>query len=489
MLSRGSSRSKEMAIRTALGSGIWRLIRQLLTESLVLSGAGGVLGLGLAAWSLAALSPIKASLNSAVLVFLLAISVATAVVFGLAPAFQAVKVDPISAIKSGPAGVGHSKTVRGTLVILEVALALVVVIAAGILAKSFGRLLQVEPGFNPHGLLTLRIAAPPSEDPNALFHRLTERLRPLPGVASIAAANALPLIADRANASRFYVPASPLINPDSLPVAQVRVVSPDYFRAMQIPLRSGRPFTERDLNQPVVIVNESLARRFWPGRDPVGARFVTGPWGPNPNWSTIIGVAGDVKQFGLDSEPSMDLYFPTLASTYLILRTSADPASLAGVAQREIQAVDRSLAVSDVRTMDQVLSQSASARRWSAALLSAFAALALLMSLGGIYSVISWVVAQRTREIGIRMALGAENKLLYGMVLAEGARLCAVGLAIGLPAAFALRRFLAGFAFDVNLADPLIYGGAVFLMMLAAMAACYIPARRASSIDPWLALR
>ena len=232
-----------------------------------------------------------------------------------------------------------------------------------------------------------------------------------------------------------------------------------------------------------------MARRFWPGQDPVDSKFVTGPWGPNPNWSTIVGVAGDVKQFGLDSEASMDVYFPSLAPARLILLTSADPLSLAGAVQREIQAVHPGLAVSDVYTMDQVLAQSAYSRRWTMGLLSAFAGLALALALVGIYGVMSWAVAQRTREIGIRMALGAERGQVLTMVILHGAKLCASGLAIGVAGSLALGRFVSGLTYNVSTADPLICCGASLLMTVAALLACYVPARRASRVDPLVALR
>jgi len=489
LLSRGSSRAKEMAIRTALGAGSRRLLRQLLTESLVLVLVGAAFGLGLARWSVAAFSPLHVTMDSAVLVFLLAISLLTSILFGLAPAWQALRIDPISAIKSGSAGNSRSGAGRGALVIAEFALAVMVIIGAGILTKSFSRLMRVDAGFNPHRVLTLRVSAPPSDKPEARFRRIAERLHAIPGVDSLAVANALPLIADRANAIRFSVPGNSLINPDSLPPAQARAVSPEYFRAMQIPILSGRAFTERDLNQPVVLINRSMAERFWPGRDPVGARFVTGPWGPNPNWSTIIGVAGDVKQFGLDSESSMDVYFPSLASSYLIIRALGEPSEIAGVVQREIQATDRGAALSDVRTMDQVLAGSASDRRWTTMLLGAFAALALLLALVGIYGLVSWSVAQRTREIGIRMALGAQTAQVRGMVIRQGAKLCLAGLAAGLVCAFVLRSVLAALAFGVSTADPLIYGGAALLITATALLASYLPARRASRIEPLAALR
>jgi putative ABC transport system permease protein len=489
LLSRASGRSREIAVRTALGASSWRLVRQLLTESVVLAAGGGALGLALAYGSLAVAAPVDAPLDSAVLLFLLGISTATGFACGLAPALQTLRSDTNSVIKSASQPGGGSANVRAALVVLEFALAVILVAGAGILVKSFQRLMRVDPGFTPGGLLTLRISVPPSRKPDALFHRMETSLRTLPGVESIAAANTLPLIANRGNATRFTVPGSPLINPDALPTAQIRAVSPEYFRSMRIPLRSGRTFTERDLNDPVVIINETMARRFWPGEDPVGRKFVTGPWGPNPNYSTIIGVAGDVKNFGLDSEASMDLYFPSLAPSYLVVKTSGDPAPLAGAVRREIQKIDPDLPVSDVRTMDEIVAQSARSRRWTMALLTVFAGLALLLALIGIYGVMSWLVTQRTREIGIRMALGAGRGQVLGMVIRYGIALSGAGMALGIGGALALRRVLSGLVFEVSTADPLIYGAVALLMLGVALLACYVPARRAARVDPLIALR
>ena len=285
------------------------------------------------------------------------------------------------------------------------------------------------------------------------------------------------------------MPGNPLINPDALPAAQLRVASPDFFKTMRIPLRTGRVFTERDLNQPVVIVNETMARRFWPGKDPVGQKYISGPWGPTPTWSTIVGVVGDVKQFGLDSDPTMDEYFPDLFVQFLVIRTTGDPSSLAAVVRRHIHAIDPDLPISDVQTMDEVMSESARSRRWTMGLLIAFAGLALVLALVGIYGVMSWSVAQRTREIGIRMALGAQSGQVLAMVLRYALRLTAIGLIIGIAVGFALRRVLASLVFDVSTADPLIYAGVVVLMLSAALLACYVPARRASRADPLTALR
>jgi putative ABC transport system permease protein len=475
LLSRAGGRAREIAIRIALGASLPRLVRQLITESMVLSAMGGMAGLALAQVGLRAFPSIQAPMDRAVLGFVAAVSVGAGLVFGLAPALHGMKTGK-------PGGLPH------VLVAAEFALAIMLVAGAGILVKSFARLMRVDPGFDPHGVLTLHLAVPPSRNPTQLFQRLESRMRALPGVESVASVNTLPLIATRSNTSRFHVPGSPLIDPNALPGAQVRVASPDYFRAMRIPLRAGRAFTARDLNDPVVIVNETFARRYWPGRDPVGARFITGVWGPTPQWSTIIGVVGDVKDFGLDSEPALCEYFPGTISNYLVVRAGNDGALPAAVS-REVRNVDSGVPITEVRSMDQVLAASAGARRWTMALLAAFAGLALLLALVGIYGVLSWTVAQRTREIGIRMALGADGRQVLGMVTGYGLRLSAAGLAVGLGGAWALRRVLAAFVFDVSPSDPAIYAAVAGLMLAVAGAACYLPARRASRVDPAIALR
>ena len=498
LLARASGRSREIAVRSALGAGGWRIARQLLTESVVLSGAGGAVGLGLGEIGLKLLSPVSTTLDFSVLLFLFAISIVTGLAFGLAPVIQALRSDPITVIKAGSVTGGGASGMRSVLVVVEFALAMVLVAGAGILMKSFLRLMNVDPGFNPHGLLTMRISAPQSRKPDVLFRRIEERVKQIPGVDSFAATNALPLTANHGNAGRFNVPGSPLINPDSLPAAQLRFVSPDYFSAMRIALHSGRGFNERDLaplrpspeapTESVVIINEGMARRFWPGKDAVGQKFITGPWGPNPTWSIIVGVVANVKQFGLDSEPSLDLYFPALVPLSIIVHTTGDPRSLIGPVRAAIQSVDTDLPVSEIRTMDQVVDESASSRRSTMALLASFAALALALALVGIYGVMSWSVAQRTREIGIRVALGATSGEVLGVVIRYGMKLSGIGLAVGLAGAFAVRRLLASLVFDVSPSDPLIYTGVAVLMFAVALAACYVPARRASRVDPLRAL-
>lgn len=489
LLARATSRSKEMALRAALGSGRWRIVRQLLVESLLLAGAGGGLGLLLGEWSLRTLAPVHVPLDSTVLLFVLGVCVAMATVFGLVPAVDAMRSDPNAVIKSGSLTGKGSGGIRASLVVVELALSVILLVGAGILVKSFARLMHVDPGFDPHRLLTFRLSMLPSRNPADLFQRIDERLRSLPGVESVAAVNTLPLVASRANTSRFNVPGSPMINADALPAAQLRTASPDYFRTMRIPLRAGRMFTERDLGQPVVIINETMARRFWPGRDPVGLKYIIGPWGPNPTWATIIGVVGAVKQFGLDSETSFDEYSPSLAPQVVIVRTSGDPSLLVSPVRTRIHAIDAGVPISDVQTMDQVMSESAHSRRWTMGLLAAYSALALLLSLVGIYGVMSWSTAQRTREIGIRMALGARSGEVLRMVLGQGLRLAAGGLCLGIIGGLVLRRMLSALVFDVSTADPLVYAAVVPLLLGAALLACYGPARRASREDPVAALR
>jgi putative ABC transport system permease protein len=488
LLSRAASRTKEMALRTALGAGAGRLIRQLLAESLLLSAMGGGLGLLIAKLSVARFSPVAAPLDAAVLWFLLAISLGTAALFGLIPALQAFAADPVTAIKSASVASGGSRRMRGALVVAEFAFALVLAAGAGTLVQSFVRLMHVDPGFEPHGVLSLRLSVSPSRDAASLFRRIDERLRTLPGVESVAASNALPLAANRANASRFNVPGSPLIDPNALPAAQLRVVTPDYFGAMRIPLRSGRAFTQKDYTAPVVIINETMARRFWP-RDPVGIQFVTGPWGPKPQWSTIVGVVGDVKQFGLDSEPTLDMYFAAPVANYVVVRAAGNLGALAQMASREIHGIDGEVPVSDVLTMDEVLDESARSRRWTMALLAAFAGLALALAAVGIYGVMAWMVGQRTREIGIRMALGADARAVRGMVVGYALKLSAMGMAIGIAGAFALRRVMASLVFDAGSNEAATIAAVAALMLAVAAVASYVPARRASRVDPSIALR
>jgi len=433
MLSRAATRRREFAIRIALGAGRWRVVRQSLAESIQLSLAGGAAGLLLAYAGLGFLlrlvppgliDPSTVHIDATTLAFLFAVSLATGIVFGIAPALQAAGQDPQEGLKDGGrtfnrgAGAG-----RDALVIAEFALALALLMGAGLFLHSFARLLHVNPGFEPANVLTLRVQLQVSaqEEANsqklkAFYERLELRLRSLPGVKAVAATNAPALATDRNNVMRFVVPGSPLMRPDMFPVAHRHLITQDYFRTLASPLR-GRTYTARDLDGPYVIVNETMARTFWPGEDAVGKRFITGPWGPNPSWSTIIGVAADIKQIGLDSERTNDFYFLWYEPTYLMLQTASDPLVLAPVVRKEIRSLDPGIAVSDFRTMDQLIESSTGPRRFSTALLSIFAALALLLAVIGIYSIMSWSVAQRTQEFGIRIAVGADSSGILKLIL------------------------------------------------------------------------
>lgn len=488
LLARSTARRREAAIRVAVGAGASRIIGQFLLECVLLALLGGAAGGLLAKVTLSLVLPSRALLDAKVLLVLVAGSVTTGILFGLAPVFEVLRLDPQAALKRA-AELHRSSHIRSALVILEFALTLTLVIGAAILAKSFAYLANEDPGFSPAGVLTASILTPPSDKPEQLFHRIEESLGSLPGVQTVAVTNALPLIANRANTSRFNVPGSPLIHPDALPAAQIRAVSPTYFSAMQIAVKAGRPFTERDLNQPVVIINETMARRFWPGRNPVGIKFITGPWGPKPLWSTIAGVVADVKDFGLDSERSLDIYHPTLAAEYVVIKTQGDPLALAPSVRRVLRAAAPELAISEIRSMGEIAHEAARRRRVTLYLLAAFACVALMLALVGISGLMYWTAAQRRRELGIRMALGAQRRQVVALILRRGAYLTLAGLGLGLGGSFALRTVMASFVYGVNPGDPLIYVLVMAALLLAALCACYFPARQASRRDPMASLR
>jgi putative ABC transport system permease protein len=501
LLSRAATRKREFAIRIALGAGRWRIVRDSLAESIQLSLAGGAAGLLVAYAGLQALlrlapadllDPASIHMNIASLVFLLAVSLLTSVFFGIVPALGAARLDPNEGLKEGGRSISRgSGAGRNALVIIEFALALVLLMGAGLLIRSFARLLHVDPGFRTANLLTLRFEPsgfPDSQTLRSFYERLETRLKSLPGVNAVAATRALPLAAERSEAQRFVVPGSPLMRPDVFPVAQLHRITPDYFRTLGITLH-GRTYNARDLDQPYVIVNETMARTFWPGEDAVGKRFIIGPWGPNPDWATIIGVAADVKQLGLDSERTNDFYFLSYGPRYLILQTAFNPLALAPAVRREIQALDPSAPVSDFRTMEQVLAASTGPRRFSVLLLSIFAFVALALAVIGIYGIMSWSVAQRTQEIGIRMAVGADARGILKLILGRGLKLSAIGLVLGLTATMALTRLLSTQLFEISPHDPWVFTAVSALMLAVTTAACYLPARRATKVDPIATLR
>jgi putative ABC transport system permease protein len=505
-LARASAREKEMAVRAALGAGRPRLIRQLLSESLTLSGAGGALGLLLALWGrdlLAKAGPAgvpslrDVSIDGRVLAFSALISILTGLIFGLVPAFQSSTVCLSESLQRGTRTGGTSRRtsrLRGSVVVIQLALALIVLTGAGLLVKSFVRLVGVDPGFSKKNLLTARIDLSASEHRNLgqFFEQISDRLRALPGVKTVGLINDLPLSPEAALKTRFVAERSPLSSPGEYPVAELRLTGPDYFRAMGIPLLKGRYFRSWAEEQQLasVIINETMARRFFPHQDPLGQRLNLGPEAPRPSWVSIIGVAGDVRDFGLANEPQNDIYFDAAdSSMYVVLRTASDPSGLASAVRRVVQSADPDVPVTQVVTGEELVSGDLASRRFSMGLLGLFAGMALILSAIGIYGVISYGVAQRTHEIGIRMALGAERVQVLNLVVRQGLLLTCVGVAIGLAGAFGLSRFLATLLYDVKPTDPATFGTVSLVLAAVALLASFIPARRATKVDPMVALR
>jgi predicted permease len=518
LLVRNAAREREVAVRTALGASHWRLIRQLLTESVLLSLCGGIVGLlcaigglkGLMAFAPPDLGVLHdAELNRWVLGFTVCVCVAAGLACGALPALQALKTNLNDVLKQGSKGASArgSHQVHNALVVAEIAMALVPLIGAGLLLRSFQHLLSVEPGFQTDRVLTINVpqAALTLAQVNQLtaaqqielgqkqsqqFEQIAQQIQTLPGVKSVGAIDDLPLGSQLRQASRFVIEGRPIPPTDARPILQFRTVSLGYFSAMSIPLLKGRSFTPDDWKlQNVTVINQAMARRFWPDGDFLGKRINLCSMYPTPCWSSIIGVVGDVHQFGLDGEPTFDAYFSGGWTPFFVIRTSSDPASLTPAVADIIRKVDASLPVTQVMTMEDLLSSSVSPRRFSAVLIGIFAGLALLLAAVGIYGVMSYVVGRRTHEIGIRMALGAQPSDVRRLVVNRGVKLAVAGVAIGLAGAFALTRLLSSLLFGVSPADPLTFAGVALLLTGAAMLACYVPARRAMRVDPLVALR
>jgi putative ABC transport system permease protein len=508
LLVRAASRQKEIAIRTALGASRLRVLRLLLTESLMLSLAGGCLGLLLAFWgteALIALAPDniprlnEVGVDASVFGFTLAVSLVTGVFFGLIPAVHASKPDLNEALKEGSRGSMGStagKRTRSVLVAVEVALSLVLLIGAGLMIKSFVRLQQMNLGFDPDNVLAVDLSLSSSRYPEdrqqiAFFQEALERLQSLPGVKSAGATTGLPLTLSLSG-SDFRIEGRPDPEAGKEMIINTRSVSPDYFGTLRVSLIKGRDFSDRDKSDApkAAIINNDLARIYFPNEDPIGKRIT---FDDGESWISIVGVIGDVKQLGLDSSAKPEVYFPYLqvaaSSMSLVVRTTSDPLSLAGAVKSQIQTIDKDLPIDDAKTMQQLLAESLSGRRFNMLLLTVFAMVALVLAIVGIYGVMSYTVTQRTHEIGIRVAIGAQSRDVFRMVIGQGMMLAMIGVAFGLVGAFALTRLMTTMLFGVEPSDPATFISIAVLLTIVALAACYIPARRATKVNPLLALR
>ncbi len=515
LLARAGAREKEIAVRTSLGANPIRLVRQLLTESVLLSLLGGLLGLLLAFWGVTALSNAAPaglaktgdiSLDWRVLAFTFVISVATGILFGLAPALTSVRQDLNSTLKtSGRSTTGNRgrSRLRNLLVISEISACVVLLIGAGLLLRSFMKLNQVNPGFRTDHILTLQLSLPATRYPGLkvaqFYQQLADRTAQLPGVQSAGMCRFLPLSGADASLN-FQIEGQAPKSPGEQPRAKYRSVSPGYFSAMGIPLLQGRMLarTDSDRTPKVVLLNQTAARLYWPNEDPIGKRILSGV--DDNAWSTIIGVVGNVKHSGLDAVTNPETYYDYLqlppddmgaieGTMSLVVRTAADPTNLIATIRNEVHSLDPDLPIFNVQTMENVVHGSVAQPRFRTLLLGGFAALALILAAVGLYGVISYSVAQRTNELGVRSAMGASPGDLLKLVVGQAARLAAIGIGAGLVLALIVGRGISRFLFGVSVLDPITFLGTAVVILLVTLIASYVPALRATRIDPVTALR
>jgi putative ABC transport system permease protein len=508
LLARAATRQKEMAIRAALGAARRRVIRQMLTESLLLAVVAGALALPLAIWvagllrvTLPETFPRAAEIgvDARVFGFTFAISLLTGIIFGLVPAIQGSRTDLNETLKEGgrSSGLGRRNLLGGALVVSEVALSLLLLTGAGLMLRSFIRLMSVDPGFDPQNALTVAINLPQSKYEQAqraaFFQQLLERLRATPGVQS--ASSVFPPIGLWENSDGFRIEGRPPAPTNEPQLFATRGVSPDYFKAMKIQLLKGRVFTESDgFNKPpVIIINEAMARQYWPNEDPVGKRVMSSLDGWR-FWREIVGVVKDVRYAALDTEAKTQIYIPFnhdsgISYRTLVARTDGAPLSFVATLQSQVEAIDRDQPITHVRTLDELVARSVSQRRFNMLTLTILAGVALLLAAVGIYGVMSYSIEQRTHEIGLRMALGAQTRDVLKLVVSQGMTLTLIGVAIGLGAALALTRLIKNLLFGVSATDPMTFFVIATLLAMVALIACYLPARRATKVDPLVALK
>jgi putative ABC transport system permease protein len=510
LLARASSRKKEIAVRAGLGASRWRITRQLLTESVLLSVVGGAFGLLLAWWgtrALIALSPPglmdlrNVAVNLPVLGFTFALTLLTGIVFGLVPALEAARFDLNDSLKEGGKNIGggsRSHRLRNLFVVTQVALALVLLVGAGLFMKSLSRLQSVDPGFNPNNLLTMRISLPERKydtDPKVMdfFSRSLAQLRALPGVAAVGAINTLPFNGPHSG-TRIQIEGEPVRPPGQELHTGICVTDRNYFQTMQIPLKRGRLFTEQEAKEMrhVVVVNEEFVRTNLPGQDPLGKR-VTINMKDEDAPTEIIGIVGDTKHLGLDTETEAMAYWPqpelVYSSMTLVIRTHGEASSLAPAARNVIRSIDPQQPIGELSTMEGLLAKSIARSRFNAILLAIFSLVALVMAAVGIYGVMSYSVQQRTHEIGLRMALGAQQSDVLRLVVKQGITLGLIGVGVGLLASLGLMRLIANLLFEVPATDPRTFAAVASSLFLITLIACYVPARRATKVDPLVALR
>jgi putative ABC transport system permease protein len=516
-LARASTRQKEIAIRAALGASRGRLARQLLTESMLLAVIGGALGVLIGSWGIKLLTGLRPAsllpglnitIDFTVLGYSLVLSVITGILFGFVPALQSKPRRLSESLKEGgkTSAAGDSgRRIRGLLAISEIALSLVLLIGAGLLIRSFVGLLMVDPGFETKNILTVPIHLPEYayQEPTKqaeFYTQVMERIKALPGVTAVGATSDLPPTGN-SHSSSFSIDGHALPVSDNSLGVEDRLATPEYFRVMGIPVAAGRPFSEADNRSapPVALVNQTFARRFFPNENPVGQRLRFDEPKPSNPWITIVGVVGDVRGFGLDKEPNSEIYlayqqpnvwhYNPLPNLHLVVRTAGEPNSVAPSVLATVQEFDKDVPLPHARTMETILAASIGARRFNMVLLGLFAGIATILAAVGIYGMISFSVAQRTREIGIRMALGARRADVLKLVLRNGMILALSGVVIGLAGAFALTRLMATLLFAVTPTDAVTYTIVSIGFLAVALFACLIPARRAMKVDPLVALR